>query len=98
MFVAVLLAAIVLQILDDIASGPALLLIGLAIARGSRRMGVRPYSRGTGDALAALPVPVCLVAYFLLISPVADLVLPQDVDAAAGRGAQLYARGVRGLR
>ena len=87
-FVVVLLAAIVLQALDGLASGPAWLLIFVSL--GTAAAGAWAYSR-TRLAPAMLtvlsPTPVLIVIYFLLLSPVSDLVLPQDVQAAgSGQG------------
>ena len=87
-FVVVLLAAIVLQALDGLASGPAWLLIVVSLGIGAA--GAWAYSR-TRLAPAMLtvlsPAPVLIVIYFLLLSPVSDLVLPQDVEAAgSGQG------------
>ena len=64
-----------------------MLLIGLAIAAGAAGAWAYARTRAAPAMLSLLsPLPVAFVAYFLLLSPVADLVLPQDVDAAAGAG------------
>ena len=80
-FVAVLVAAIVLQALDGLAGGPALLLIAVALGIGAAGAWAYARTRFAPAVLTVLsPVPALLVAYFLLLSPVSDLVLP------AGRG------------
>ena len=86
--VAILVAAIVLQALDGLASGSASLLIAIALAVGAGGAWAYARTRFAPAVLTVLsPVPVLLVAYFLLLSPVSDLVLPQDVEAAgAGQG------------
>jgi Sulfatase len=83
-FVALLLAAIALQILDGLASWPALILILALVVAGAG--GAWAYAR-TRVAPAVLsvvsPVPVLIVGYFLFLSPVSDLVMPQDVETVA---------------
>ena len=82
-FIAVLVAAIVLQALDGLAGGPALLLIAAALAIGAAGAWAYARTRFAPAVLTVLsPVPALLVAYFLLLSPVSDLVLPEDVEAA----------------
>ena len=87
-FVALLVAAIVLQALDDLLTGPTLILIGSSFLAGAA--GAWAYAR-TRVAPAVLsvcsPAPALFVAYFLFLSPVSDLVLPEDVEAAANKGA-----------
>ena len=87
-FVALLAAAIVLQVLDGLASGPALLLIGAALALGVAAAWAYARTRLAPAVLTVLsPLTALIVAYFLLLSPVSELVLPQDVQAAsAGTG------------
>ncbi|HEU0024006.1 MAG TPA: sulfatase-like hydrolase/transferase, partial [Thermoleophilaceae bacterium] len=89
LFVGVLSAAIFLQALEDAgANGAAGLLIGLALAAGAAAALLYARSRGVRTfATVLIPAPAVFVAIFLLVSPVSELVLPQDeVSAVAGGG------------
>jgi Sulfatase len=83
-----LAAALALQILEDVAGGPALvLLIGAAMAGVG---GAVLYARSSVAAavLTVLaPAPLVFIALFLLFSPVSKLVLPQDDEAAPAKAA-----------
>jgi hypothetical protein len=84
-FVGLLLAAIVLQIVGDWGAGPAILIV-LALLGGAA--GALAYDRtrvAPGILTVLSPAPFAFVLYFLLISPVAKLVLPQDEAAASTR-------------
>ncbi len=85
---ALLIAAIVLQALDSLATGPGLLLIFASLAVGAAGAWAYANTRLVPAVLSVLsPLSVLFVAYFLLLSPVSDLVLPQDVEAAgSGQG------------
>jgi hypothetical protein len=84
-FVAILLAAIVLQFLkDNVVTGPAGFLIVLALVLGA--MGAWLYARAElpRQVLTVLsPAPLVFLGLFLLVSPVHKLILPQHAAAAA---------------
>ena len=82
--VALLLAAIALQVLKEVATGPAGVLIALALIAGA--LGATAYARtrfwrGIADVL--IPAPAIVLALFLLFSDVSELVLPQSEAKAA---------------
>ena len=82
--VAVLAAAIVLQVLKDIASGPAGALIAVALAAGTLLAFAYARTVFANQALSFLsPVPVLFLLLFLLFSPVHKLVLPQKEAKAS---------------
>jgi hypothetical protein len=90
--IALLAAALALQVLTDLASGPAGLL--LVAAAGLGATGAFAYSRAAPvrTVLTVLtPAPAVFLVIFLLISPVSKLVLPQDeaaaVETSGGTGA-----------
>ncbi len=85
-FVAVLTAAIALQVLKSLFGGigAAPAFVG-ALVLGAA--GALLYARGQGvrSILTVLaPVPAVVIALFLLISPVSELILPQKEVSAAG--------------
>ena len=85
-FVALLLAALVIQVIDGV-GWPAAVLIALALVVGV--LGAVAYARTrVGPAILSLlaPAPLVFVAIFLLTSPVSKLVLPQDEVTAASAG------------
>jgi hypothetical protein len=78
-FVALLVAAFSLQLLGDLAAGPAGLLIAAALALGAGGAAAYARARPVPAVLTVLsPLPLVLLAWFLLVSPVAELVLPQE--------------------
>src|ERR671934_880938 len=77
-FVALIVAAIALQALKDIASGPAALLIAAALVVGA--LASLAYDRlAAARSITSflIPAPAVFLAIFLLFSDVSDLVLPQ---------------------
>ena len=86
-FVGILVAAIALQALKDLIGGSAAVLIALAAGAGRRRRpGLCAVEGRRRPSLSVLtPVPLLFVVLFLFFSPVTDLVLPEDDDAAAAR-------------
>jgi len=82
--VALLVAAIALQFLKEIASGPGGLLIALALLIGALAAAAYArtrFLRAVADVL--IPAPAIILALFLLFSDVSDLVLPQSEAKAA---------------
>ena len=82
--VALLVAAIALQVFKEVADGPAGVLIVLALATGA--LAAAGYARtrflrGVADVL--IPAPAVVLAVFLLFSDVSELVLPQSEAKAA---------------
>lgn len=76
-FVALLVAAIVLQVIGDWGAPGAFLVAGSLVAGG---LGALAYARTriAPTALSVLaPAPILFLAIFLLLSPVSDLVLPR---------------------
>ena len=87
-FVAVLVAALALQVVTDVLDGlPAYAAIALAAALGAGAAALYARREGLRTFLTVLsPAPAVFLALFLLVSPVSDLVLPQDDVRAAGVG------------
>ncbi|MDX6653139.1 MAG: hypothetical protein QOJ38_1920 [Solirubrobacterales bacterium] len=85
--VALLSAAVALQFLkDDVAAGPAGLLIAAALAVGLLLAWAYTRTRFLPQALTVLgPAPLLFLALFLFFSPVHKLVLPQKAAAASAR-------------
>ncbi|MGH2981360.1 MAG: sulfatase-like hydrolase/transferase [Solirubrobacterales bacterium] len=82
--VAALLAAIALQLIKQVVTGPAAVPIALAVAAGvgGAFAYVRTrFMRSVADVL--VPAPLILLAIFLLFSDASELVLPQDEAKAA---------------
>ena len=82
--VAVLVAAIALQVFKGVADGPGGVLIALALLTGglvAAGYARTRFLRGVADVL--IPAPVVVLAVFLLFSDVSDLVLPQSEAKAA---------------
>ena len=86
-FIALLLAAIVVQLIDGW-NAPAGVLIGLALLLGAAGALAYARTRVAPLVLSVLsPAPLVFLVVFLLISPVSKLVLPQDeVSASADVG------------
>jgi hypothetical protein len=86
LLVGLLVAAIGLQILDDLIDGSSALLIPVSLALGGAA--AFAYDRGSvpGSILTLLsPAPLIFLFLFLVTSPVSKLVLPQDeADPATG--------------
>lgn len=84
LFVAVLAGAFALQTLVDLGDGSAAPLLTVAIVAG---VGFAvAYARIPAVPLIVTvlgPVPLIFLGLFLLVSPVSDIVLPQDAEAAA---------------
>jgi Sulfatase len=79
LLVALLAAAIALQIAKKLADGPGGLLIVIALIVGAATAAAYArtrFLRSVADVL--IPAPVVLLAFFLLFSDVSELVLPQD--------------------
>ncbi len=86
LFVAVLSATFVVQILDDVLGAPAGVVIVLAGLFGAGFTAVYALSRGLPALLSALsPAALLFLVLFLFFSPVSDLVL-RDQGASAARG------------
>jgi hypothetical protein len=83
-FVGALGAAIALQFLkDNVASGPAGVLIAAALLLGALLVLAYLRTAVAPQALTVLsPVPLLFLAIFLLVSPVHKLILPQKAAAA----------------
>ncbi len=85
-FVATLTAAIALQALKSVFGGigaPAAFIGALVLGAGGALLYAR--SPGVRSFLTVLaPVPAVVIALFLLISPVSELILPQKEISAAG--------------
>jgi len=82
-YVALLTALLALQILNDVVGGSSVVVLPVAAALGAA--GALAYARlaAIRSILSVLgPAPVVLGAVFLLFSPVSELVLPEDSDAA----------------
>ncbi len=82
--VALLAAAIGLQVLKHFADGPAGVLIGLALVLGAAAAAAYArtrFLRGVADVL--IPAPLIVLAVFLLFSDASKLVLPQSEAKAA---------------
>jgi hypothetical protein len=80
--VALLVAAIALQALKNIASGPAALLIALALVIGGLASLAYHRTRAVRSLASFLiPAPAIFLAIFLLFSDVSELVLPQPSPA-----------------
>ncbi len=85
-FVAVLTAAIALQVLKSLFGGigAAPAFVG-ALVLGAAGALLYARSQGVRSILTVLaPVPAVVIALFLLISPVSELILPQKEVSAAG--------------
>ncbi|MEK6278605.1 MAG: sulfatase-like hydrolase/transferase [Actinomycetota bacterium] len=77
--VGLLCAALALQLLQELASGPAGVLIVVAIAAGAAAVHAYEQTRFARALLDVLiPAPLVVLAVFLLLSDVSDLVLPQE--------------------
>jgi hypothetical protein len=87
-FVGILAAAFALQVLIDVLGSGAAVLIALAILAGGGLAFAYARFPALRTVLSVLaPAPVFLLVWFLLLSPVADLVLPQSESSAAPRNA-----------
>jgi Sulfatase len=86
-FVGLLLAAIALQVLEDLGLDSAVLPIVLALGLGVAGAYAYAGTRFVPAVVSVLsPVPLLFVAFFLLVSPVSDLVLPNDAEGAERSG------------
>jgi Sulfatase len=84
-FVAALASAFALQVADDALGAPSGVLLAIAAIAGVGVGVAYARTRFVPTVLTVLgPAPLLLLAWFLLLSPVSDLVLPQDVEEAAG--------------
>ena len=82
--VALLVAAIAMQVLKDIVDARAsLMLIAAAVAGVSGALAYARFAPLRTGLTVLAPVPVVLALLFLLVSPVSKLVLSQDVNSAA---------------
>jgi hypothetical protein len=85
-FVAVLIAAIVLQVIGGGSAG-AVFPIALSVALGTAGGIAYARTRIVPTTLSVLsPAPFAFLVIFLLLPPVSKLVLPQDEEAAASSG------------
>ena len=87
-FIGILVAAIALQALKDLIGGSAAVLIAPALALGGA--GPVPTARVRAAPASwpcSLPLPLLFVVLFLFFSPVTDLVLPEDDEAAQASAA-----------
>jgi hypothetical protein len=83
-FVGVLAATLALQIADDALGASSAVLIAIAVAVGAAFAVVYARARFLPSMLTLLgPLPAVFLVWFLLFSPVSDLILPQDVEEAA---------------
>jgi hypothetical protein len=82
--IALLVAAIALQVFKEVAAGPGGVLIVLALLTGgvaAAGYARTRFLRGVADVL--IPAPAVVLAVFLLFSDVSELVLPQSEAKAA---------------
>ena len=81
-FVGLLAAALILQVVSD-AGGPGALWIALAVVGGATFMLAYSAYSPVSSALSVLaPVPLLVIAWFLFLSPVSDVVFPERLELA----------------
>ena len=87
-FVSILAAAFALQVLTDLLGAAAGILVAMAVVIGAAAGLAYARVAAVPTVLTMLsPAPLLFLGYFLLFSPVSDLVLAQTEDTgAAGRG------------
>ncbi len=82
-FIAGMGAALVLQLLSSQTARASTLIVPLAVAGGVALAALYAHARFVREMLTVLaPGVLVLMVWFLLLSPVSKLVLPQDTDAA----------------
>ena len=83
-FVAALAAAFALQVADDVLGGSSSFLLAIALLAGGAVAAAYERTSFMPTVLSVLgPAPALILGWFLLLSPVSELVLPQNVEEAA---------------
>jgi hypothetical protein len=83
--VAVLAAALTLQVLDDVLGGSSAVLVPAAVALGAGAAVAYARTRAAPTLLTVLaPAPVIFLVVFLAVSPVSKLVFPASAAEASG--------------
>jgi hypothetical protein len=83
-FVAGLAAAFALQVADDVVGGSSSVLLLIAVIAGGAVAAAYERTSFMPTVLSVLgPAPALILGWFLLLSPVSELVLPQNVEEAA---------------